>query len=62
MKPYKIEIYVYANSEQEAAQVQMAAKDFVKKKYEKGILVTAQKLTSALSRFEDSIIVNQFFK
>lgn len=62
MKPYKIEIYVYADSDEQAAQVQTAARDFVRKKYEKGILVTAQKIMSALSRFEDNILVNQFFK
>lgn len=62
MKPYKIEIYVYADSDEQASQVQTAARDFVRKKYEKGILVTAQKIMSALSRFEDNIMVNQFFK
>lgn len=62
MKPYKIEIYVYADSEEQAAQVQTAARNFVRRKYEKGILVTAQKIMSALSRFEDNIMVNQFFK
>lgn len=62
MQPYKIEIYVYADSEEEATQVQTAARNFVRKKYEKGILVTAKKLMSALGRFEDNIMVNQFFK
>lgn len=62
MKPYKIEIYVYADSDEQAAQVQTAARNFVRRKYEKGILVTAQKIMSALSRFEDNIMVNQFFK
>lgn len=62
MKPYKIEIYVYAESDLQAIAVQNAAKDFVKKKYDIGILVTADKLMSALKRFEDNIIVNNFFK
>ena len=62
MQPYKIEIYVYADSAEEAAQVQTAARSFVKRKYEKGILVTAKKLITALSRFENNIMVNQFFK
>lgn len=62
MKPYKIEIYVYAESDFQAIAVQKAAKDFVKKKYDIGILVTADKLMSALKRFEDNIIVNNFFK
>lgn len=62
MQPYKIEIYVYADSEEEAAQVQKATRNFVRKKYEKGILVTAKKIMSALNKFEDNIMVNQFFK
>ena len=62
MKPYKIEIYVYAESEAEAQAVQEAARSFVRKKYAKGILVTAKKIISALSRFEDNIMVNQFFR
>lgn len=62
MKPYKIEIYVYAESEAEAQTVEKAVKDFVKEKYQKGILVTADKLVAALTRFGNSIIVNQFLK
>ena len=62
MKPYKIEIYVYAESEGEAQTVEKAVKDFVKEKYQKGILVTADKLVAALARFGNSIIVNQFLK
>ena len=62
MKPYKICIYVYAQSEDEALQAQKAMIDFVKVKYDRGILVTANKIVSALSRFKDNVIVNQFLK
>ena len=62
MQPYKIEIYVYAESQDQAQQVERAARAFVRKKYEKGILITAEKLLSALNRFENNILVNQFFK
>lgn len=62
MKPYKIEIYVYAEDEGQALQVERAAKAFVRKKYETGVLVTAEKLLSALRRFEDNFMVSQFFK
>lgn len=62
MKPYKVEIYVYAETEEEAMAVHKAAKDFVKAKYEKGILVTADKIVSALTRFKDNAIVNNFLK
>ena len=62
MKPYKIEIYVYAENDQQAAQVEQSAKAFVRRKYDQGILITADKLNAALNRFVDSFIVNQYFK
>jgi molecular chaperone GrpE (heat shock protein) len=62
MKPFKIEIYVYADSEEKALEVQKAARDFVRERYQNGILVTADKLMNALRKFGNSMIVNQFFK
>ena len=62
MKPFKIEIYVYADSEEKALEVQKAARDFVREKYQNGILVTADKIMNALRKFGNSMIVNQFFK
>ena len=62
MKPFKIEIYVYADSEEKALEVQKAARDFVRERYQNGILVTADKLINALRKFGNSMIVNQFFK
>ena len=62
MKPFKIEIYVYADSEEKALEVQKAARDFVREKYQNGILVTADKLVNALRKFGNSMIVKQFFK
>lgn len=62
MKPYKIEVYVYAESEDEAMAAQKAMRDFVRSRYEKGILVTAGRLTDALTRFKDNVFVNQFLK
>ena len=62
MKPYKIAIYVYADNDEQVAAVEKAARDFVKAKYEIGILVTAEKLLGALTRFKDNIMVNQYFR
>ena len=62
MKPYKITIYLYAENDEQAAAAEKAAKDFVKAKYERGILVTAEKFVGALARFKDNIMVNQFLK
>lgn len=55
-------MYVYAESEEKAIAVQKAMKDFVRSKYDAGILVTADKIISALTRFKDNIFVNQFLK
>lgn len=62
MQPYKIEIYVYAESEEQAKEAQTALVNLVRYKYKQGMLVTAKKLISALSKFKDSIIVNQYLK
>ena len=62
MQPFKIEIYVYAENAGEAAKVQQMAIDFVKRKYNAGILITANKLLSAIDKFKDSFIINQYFK
>ena len=62
MKPFKIDIYVYADSEKMALAAQNAINKFVKDKYQSGILVTAEKLTNALTRYGSSMIVNQFLK
>lgn len=62
MQPYKIEIYVYAENADEAAKVQRSAINFVKEKYNSGILIRADKLSNAIEKFKDSYIVNQYFK
>ena len=62
MQPFKIEIYVYAESADEAYKVQQSAIQFVKDKYQSGVLITADKLAKALNKFKDSFVVNQYFK
>lgn len=62
MQPFKIEIYVYAENAVEASKVQQSAIQFVKDKYNSGILITADKLAKALDKFKDSFVVNQYFK
>lgn len=62
MKPYKISIYVYAEDDAQAEALQKAAIDFVKEKYDSGILVTAEKIIGALAKFKNNVFVNQFLK
>ena len=62
MKPYKVTIYVYAEDEQQIKELEKAANDFVNSKYQSGILVTASKLSQALSNFKNNFFVNKFLK
>ena len=62
MQPYKIEIYVYAESEDEAKEAQQAAYDFVRENYEQGIIVTARKVKEALLKFKDNFFLKQYLK
>ena len=62
MKPYKIEFYIYAESEKEAREVERAAYAFVSSNYQQGIIVSARKLIDALSRFKDNFFVKTFLR
>lgn len=62
MKPYKVTIYVYAEDEQQIKELEKAAYDFVNSKYQSGILVTASKLSQALSNLKNNFFVNKFLK
>lgn len=60
MKPYKANIYIYADNENEVAQFEKAFYDFVNLKRQQGIAVSAQKVTLALYKFKDNFFVNNF--
>lgn len=62
MKPYKITLYVYAETHKEAEDAEKALYDFVKGKYERGVLVRADKITEALRRFADNFFLTNFLK
>ena len=62
MKPYKITLYVYAETPEEAEAAEKALYDFVKGKYERGVLVRAAKITEALRRFADNIFLTNFLR
>lgn len=62
MQPYKIDLYVYAESEQQAESLQEALKSFVIEKREQGIVVTASSLSYALNRFKNSSLILNFFR
>jgi hypothetical protein len=62
MKPYKVEIYLYAENEQEAQAAAQAAYNFVKGNYEAGVLVTAKKFAEIVNKFGNNPIVRNFIK
>lgn len=62
MKPYKVEIYLYAESEAEAKEASKAAYDFVKSNYEAGVLVTARKFTDIIRKWGNNPLVRNFIK
>lgn len=62
MQPYKIEVYVYAENEAEAKEVQKAAYDFVAHQYQQGSIVTAKKLTGLLTKYKDNFFVKNFLR
>ncbi len=57
-----ITFYVYAEDNSEAERLQRELYEFVNKKYEEGVLITADKLREAISRFKDNVLVNNFLK
>ena len=60
MKPYQVAFYVYAENESEVKELQIELNNFVRDRYNKGILVTSRKLVSALKKFGNNFIVNNF--
>lgn len=62
MKPYKAQFYVYAESEQEVKELEKALHDFTTSQYNKGVLVSASKLTDALKRFGHNPLITQFLR
>lgn len=62
MKPYKVEFYVYAECESEVQALQEQLNGFVREKYNTGLLVTAKKLTSALSKFCNNFFVTNYLR
>ena len=60
MKPYKANIYIYANNADEVAEFERVFYDFVNFKRQQGIAVSAHKMTLALSKFKDNFFLNNF--
>lgn len=62
MKAYKIDMWVYAESQAEADALQAELLSFVRDKREQGIAVTASRLTKAMQMFKNNIFVTNYLR
>lgn len=62
MTPQKVTFYIYAEDEAQAVELQNSLNNFVRKKYNEGVLVTAGKLSKALEMFCNNFFVTNFLK
>jgi hypothetical protein len=62
LKPYKIDMYVYAMDEREARELERSLKDFVNRQRERGVAVTAEKLNAMLKQYGDNILITNFLR
>jgi hypothetical protein len=62
LQPFRIDMYVYANSPEEAALLSSKLKDFVSEKRNQGIVVSADKLSKAIDAFGNNPLLLHFLK
>ena len=62
MKGFEIRFNVYADSQEEADLASNVIKAFITEHAQKGIAVTANKLTEAVQKWKDNYFVTNFFK
>lgn len=60
MKPQKIEIYLYAENDEQVREAEKAAYEFVTAQYNRGNIVTAVKFTEIARKFKDNYFVSQY--
>ena len=62
MKGYEVKFNVYADSQEEADKTSEAVKSFISDLASRGIAVTADKLTAAMTKWKNSFLVVNYFK
>ena len=62
MNGFEIKFNVYAYSQQEADVASEAIKEFISGMAQKGVAVTANKLTEAVRKWKDNYFVTSYFK
>ena len=62
MSGYEVKFNVYANSQDEADAASAAIKAFITTMAQRGVAVTADKLTAAIQRWQNNAFVINYFK
>lgn len=62
LHPYKIDMYVYAESQDEADKLAQALKAFVNQQRERGVAVTAHRLNALLCQWGNNPIITNFLR
>ena len=62
LQPHNITFPIYAESEQEAHELEAALKDFVKKKYSQQVYPRAAAITNLIRRYGNNAIINNFIR
>ena len=62
LQPYNITLHVYAENQEEANELEAELRDFVIKKYNKGIYPRAAALSNLVKRYGDSMLVDNFIR
>lgn len=62
LQVYKLDMYVYAKSKEEADTLEQSLKDFVNRQRIRGVAVTADKLNSILKQYGDNKLITDFLR
>ena len=62
MSGYEVKFNVYANTQDEADAASAAVKAFISSRAQRGIAVTADKLTAAVNRWQNNPFVINYFR
>ena len=62
LQPYKIDMYVYAESKEDADKLEQALKDFVNRQRVRGVAVTAHKLNTLLDKWGENILITNYLR
>lgn len=62
MSGFPVQFNVYAETREEADKASEAIKAFISSQAEKGVAVTAEKITAAVEKWKDNFLVTSYFR